>query len=277
MNASNQRLTRARGWQGTQQVTTPGAPGQSPTAPGGIMALLAASFDETDTYSIMFSVSGGSVIPSAQASVPVWPPPPGGQPALPVFAQPAGSAVGTRCWAIITWKCEGSQVRRVIDIGSGTTISGTAQAVDVQIQDQTWSVQGHSAVIYSVSAQITKGVRPSSTLPLSNAAQLLPGGNPTFTILAGANLLVPIPTDFGIIGVEVTAVDSGLAPGDTSTIPVWFVVDQNIGASNVKTYAPSLQSGFVKLAPGASSILLVNSTAPAGQQVSGTVTWAIDG
>ena len=70
-----------------------------------------------------------------------------------------------RCIAILQFALEGVTVRRVIDVGSGTSISQVAQGINVFLQDLTWTVGGPAGALYSVSAVISKGTRPATTLP----------------------------------------------------------------------------------------------------------------
>lgn len=274
MGARTGSLATKTGYQGTQSVVTPGVTGTTAAQAGPIQGLMAANFEETDTYTLQFNITAATVLPIPTPS-PVWPPRnlDGTQPPIPSFPQPVGSSTGVRCVAIINWKVEGNQIRREIDIGSGVSISGTSQAVDVAVQDQTWTVGGPAGVQYSVSVVCTKGVRPSTALPPVLTATTNQSGSPdpTVVIPPGGIVLFDVPENVGITSVEVTAIDV-TTPGD---IPTFLVVGHFDGVAEFKTYSATTNPGFVKLSPGSTQINMRNRSSTDTVQCS--VTWGIDG
>lgn len=265
-------LASARGYQGSQTVVVPGTAGVLVSAPGSVQGLLSANFEEPDTYTVQFSITAPSLlaIPTPTIAPANWP-------ATSGIVQPVPTSQGIRCVALVTWKVEGVQVKRVLDVSNGVSISGTAQGVDVQVQDVTYSILGTGGQSYTVSATVTRGVRPSTSLPpvLYSSYYAVPGGGPGIIVpignIDGALNLLAFP-DAGIVSMEVVAVQvaptNGLPPAD-------FWVNQYNGPSVVKTYAPLQISDFVKVVPGTTRVQLREITA--GVTVDATLSWGIDG
>ena len=273
-------IAMVTGYQGTQSIQTPGAAGTtlSTAVPqsGSPIALLAANFDEPSLYTVSFNVGDASVLPIGTPS-PVWPPrtPDGTQPPIPTIPQPVGNASGTRCIAILQFALEGVTVRRVIDVGSGTSISQVAQAINVFLQDMTWTVGGPGGALYSISAVISKGTRPATSLPpILWQPSVPPTALPTvssFTIPPLGSIIVPTPQDCGITSLEVTVVDIT----DSTVQPVFLNVTEFTNGTPVKFYSPVTEPGFVKVNPGVNNIRLGNNSAT--DTVECTMTYGIDG
>lgn len=265
-------LAMARGYQGSQTVVVPGTTGVSATVPGNVQALLSANFEEPDTYTVQFNIAAPSILPIPTPTIA-----PANWPASSGIIQPTATFQGIRCVAIVSWKVEGVQVKRVLDVSNGVSISGTAQSVDVQVQDVTYSVAGTGAQAYTVSATVTRGVRASTSLPpvLYSSNLSIPGGGGGIVLpignIDGTLELLAFP-DAGIVSMEVVAVQT--APADNLP-PADFWVSQYNGLSLVKTYAPLQISDFVKVVPGTTRVQLRENTA--GTTVNATLSWGIDG
>jgi hypothetical protein len=257
----------ATGYQGTQNIVTPGVPGTVCTKAGTVQAVMAANFETPDVYTVMFNLTASQVLPV---------PTPSQGPPDPTIVQPSGSASGVRCVAILNFKVEGIQVQRVIDIGSGTSISATCQSIDVAVQDLTWTIQGQSALQYSISVSVTRGVRPATSLPptLWSATSTTPPNSGIFTIGPGASAVIDVPENSGVTSVEVVGVDlTTLATGGSEQL--FFTVDHEVGSVFNKFYVPTLEPGFVKVNPGTQKIRLTNHSTT--DTITATVTWGIDG
>jgi hypothetical protein len=259
-------INLAKGFQGTQNLTTPGVSGvnldPAVPKPGGITALLAANFDDPAVYTCSFTLAAASVLPT----------PTGSQGAPPVVVKPVPSSSGVRCIAICTFKVFGVPIRRVLDLGSGTSISQVAASVDVAVQDMTYTVGGPGGVTYSVSATIAEGTRPATALPpvLWQPPFPTPG---SFLIAGGGggSVGIPVPEDAGITSIEVTAVDDTVA----TTSPLFLVVQHFCNSTLLKAYSPVIEPGFVKLNPSCNRVVVVNLSTTDDVQIS--VTWGVDG
>jgi hypothetical protein len=244
------------------------------SGPGQIQSLMAANFAEPDTYTLMFNLTTGNVLPVPTANQP-WPPPLVPVP-VPVIAQPTSSIYGVRCVATVNWKVEGNQVQRVFDIGSGVSITGVGQGVDVSIQDMTYTVNGPANVQYTVSAQVTKGTRPATALPpiLIATTQVVPGlGNgPVIGLGPGISADFTVPPNSGINSVEITTFDTTVPETEPN-----FLFVQHFNGSTIasKVYSAGLQTGFVKLAPNATDVRIINRSGSDSAFIA--VTWGIDG
>lgn len=105
--------------------------------------------------------------------------------------------------AEIRWKAEGTDVRRLIDIGNGVSISGTAQAASVEVFDvtspikQDFTPNPFLGTKYRVDTLITPGVRPDILAP----PRLTPlrddwtgpggGGAHLGTLVNGSGVIIP--------------------------------------------------------------------------------------
>lgn len=256
---------------GTVNVLTPGTIGPAAPNVGQPQALLAATFDEPEVYSVTFNLTTSGLL-----DVPVnvaWDPTAGGVPQTSQYgtagaaAKPGLLAIGVRPVATLNFKVQGVQVQRVFDIGSGVTISGVCDSIDCSVTDETSSVGGPGGVQYGISVQIARGVRASISQPPTlwgGAGVLLAAGG------AGAVANIAVPQNCGINSVEVTAFDNTVP----ATLPV-VRIQHVIGATGNKGYLLSeAPSDFVKIAPGTSSIMLQNFGADA---VDYFLTWGIDG
>ncbi len=254
MNARSRSLASKTGYQGTQNLITPGTAGLAAVGLGTLQALLAANFEEPDTYTVQFNLTTSTVLP-------VITPSQGGPQSGIVL--PVGSSVGVRAVAVVNLKVEGNQVQRVLDVGSGVSLSGTCQGIDVFVQDQTSTIGGDAGLQYAVSAQITRGVRPATNLPPTlwqGAGLILPG----FTIT------IPVPQNAGINSVEVVGYDH-VTPATPCSL---LVVHATAGVSNKAYIVNSTDTGFVKLAPNA-GVVIVSNVGPDATEYA--LSWGIDG
>jgi hypothetical protein len=260
-------MGKSQVYPGIQNVTTPGVAGMPATQAGPQQSLLAAQFDVGETCTVQFNLTDATVLP---VQTPSYGPPD------PTIVLPTGSASGVRCIAIVNFKAAGNQIQRILDIGSGVSISGNCDACDIKIQDQTWTVQGMGALSYSVSCQITKGTRPATSLPprLWSATSLTPPNNGIFTILPGLSASVPVPQNAGVTSVEIVAVDlTTLTTGGSEQL--FVTVDHEVGAAFNKFYVPTLVPGFVAVNPGTQLVRITNHSTT--DTVTVSCSWGIDG
>jgi hypothetical protein len=250
----NRSLASKTGYQGTQNLITPGTAPLPAVGLGTLQALLAANFEEPDVYTVMFNLTTSSVLPVITPSQ--------GGPQSGVIL-PTGSSEGVRAVAVVNLKVEGSQVQRVLDVGSGVSLSGTCQGIDVFVQDRTSTIGGAAGLQYAVSAQVTRGVRPATDLPPTlweSAGLILPG----FTIT------IPVPQNSGINSVEVVGYDH-VTPATPCSL---LVVHATAGTANKFYIVNSTDTGFVKLAPNAGAVIISNVGPDATEYA---LTWGIDG
>lgn len=220
-------------------------------------ASLQAAFPESNSYTVQFNINN----PPVDAS---------GNP-VPFVAR-----------ADITWKVQGGYVKRTIDVGNGTSISGTAQAVDVVVYDftpvldannPTWVAGGNE---YKVGIQVARGLRPSTQQPVTLAEQFQDSNSGNLRsysyVLAGGATQhdVDVPQDVGVIGVEVAVHNQDNTPlvdGDV------YLIQAN-AATISKIYQCPITPQFIDISPATTILTLANNHAK-GVYVS--VTWAIDG
>jgi hypothetical protein len=137
----------------------------------------------------------------------------------------------------------------------------------------TSSVLGPGHVAYTVSATVTRGVRPSTALPAAVLANPNPATGGSYTLLTGTGVQIPVPLDSGITSVSVDAIDTtgsgvGCAP------PTALRVTHFQGVHAEKLYSAATESGFVKLAPGTTVVEMSNN---GPNTVITTIEWGVDG
>lgn len=166
--------------------------------------------------------------------------------------------------AIVTWKIDGQQQRRVISVVSGASVSGVAEGVDVKLVDLTQNPVGYS---YKVQVTLSKGLRANVQQPpvlydIGGQKQLSNGGLVIFNV----------PEDSGII----------------SVFPYLFY-DRNDPAEIFMQYTDKAFSvnyadvdlippgHWYPLVPGTSRVEFLSNAAPGGANTYITVLWGVDG
>lgn len=158
--------------------------------------------------------------------------------------------------AEIIWSVAGNSIRRVIDITDGSSVSGTGEALNITVTDNSFSPAGvtDNEYEYFVSIQVTPGLRPiqGGTQPPAKNAEtgFYPGGD---VFDAG-----------GVFFINNAAVPPALS--DNTTI----IVPQNVGINsfflNISVQAghPTPKNGELVIvqdggAPGAAQFLMISN------------------
>lgn len=68
---------------------------------------------------------------------------------------------GSAAYAIVNWKIQGQQIRRVISVFNGTVLAGVAEAVDVSILDQSERTTSWSTIFGGITAAIVPVLPPA--------------------------------------------------------------------------------------------------------------------
>jgi hypothetical protein len=181
-----------------------------------------------------------------------------------------GSMLIFSCVATISWKVEGNFVTRQISVQNGATISGTAQAIDVNLQDNTPNYGQTLNQPYQIGIQVTPGTRPVTNQPpllMFNDQQQVS------IAAAGGTKIFDIPQNAGVISMEIAGV--GFAGG--LAISPNLLVQFFTNATFLKSY---IYSGgefdqFVPVPIGATEVLIVNQDATNVADFS--LAWGIDG
>ena len=226
------------GWSQSGTLVT-----QSP----GAGVTLQAIFHEPGNYTVQFGIS----------SVP-----------------PAGLANLIRPEAEITWKVQGNQVTRVINVGDGTSITGQAEAVSVRLFDSSDASMGGTAGIpYVGSIQVTKGIRAQAA---NQAPMFVPTNieNPvgtsvvttgSFIIANGTAARIPIPP--GSVQMLVGISGSMFSPGNV------IITEQNSLSSQLE-FTPDFSPVWVPVVPLATRVNMLNSS---GAAIRASCIFGIDG
>jgi hypothetical protein len=199
---------------------------------------LQADFEESGPYTLQFSVDAENV---------------------PTDVNPI---------AYIDWKVEGNWVHREITLISGTSISGTAEAVRVLIRDHQEAGAGDE---YRVSVQLAKGTRPNIQQPAMYARQsgeLIPAA-----ALGAAGVLdVPVPQGIGVVSIYASV--SHIVGAGPVLIPAQTVIGLGLGSFGYTMQFDPTQPFWYPLPVTTGIVRFVNSNAFA---VDVTITYGIDG
>ena len=174
--------------------------------------------------------------------------------------------------AEIIWKVDGQQLRRVVSVVSGASISGVANAVHVKIQDQSGVFSSLTdGSTYKVVATLSKGTRPTIMQPavlMSVTGQVIESGhvNP---------VRFQVPQDSGVVSIYTETVGTEAEathplPGD---VQVFFISQGGIVLGG---YYPLIETGWVPLPPGTFEVHVGTSMAAPNTQTILPI-WGIEG
>ena len=104
------------------------------------------------------------------------------------------------CLATISFKVEGNFVTRVISVTNGVSISGTAQAININLQDNTPVLGQPLNQPYKVGMQVVPGTRPTQNRP----PILVFLSQSDFTVAPTTTTTILIPNNAGVISMEFT-------------------------------------------------------------------------
>ena len=180
--------------------------------------------------------------------------------------------------ALIIWTTNGIQISRYITVIDGTSISGTAEAVQVTLFDKTPpNIPGPAAnpdagLKYDVAAVVASGVRAANSIPPVLLLSIPSSGGRAwqFPVPAGGTVNIDIPQDVGARGVRVS-VES---PTLTSIPEQGIIVNQMVDSTPVNGYDP--RSHDWEPVTGATSLQL-RAKAGLGFSVFCTIVLSIDG
>lgn len=236
------------GWSATGKMKNNGQSAQSH---------LQVNFLERDTnplpsknYTVQFSV-GNSTLSAT------------GLPAINVPINPI---------AEIKWSVEGNDVRRLVSVVSGMSLTGVGESIKVSVLDRSAQIDigsslPYAAVQYDVDIICAPGSRASVTQPPTLAAQNPNDLSFIFVSAGVGNLFVDVPQDAGVISTYITAHSDGnvISEADAS-------VTQINGTLINRIYTPNV--GWVPLVPGTQKLKLNNLSA---NTIAWSITYGIDG
>jgi len=183
-----------------------------------------------------------------------------------------GGVLNTKVRATIRWKTEGNYVQRIVNVANGLTVSGTAEGVEVSIEDTT-ALNGFPLTSYVVSATVTPGNRPGSPFdPRLNdngtTVAVSPGAG-----VASTSADIDVPIDAGVKSVLVS-----VTPVTWSAVPLPEVGEVRAvftdGTSVLFAWDPTLFNQ-VPIPPGARKLHVSNFNTTTGFAC--WVNWGVDG
>jgi hypothetical protein len=171
--------------------------------------------------------------------------------------------------ATVKFRVRGNTITRVISVSDGVQISGVADAIDVDVVDETAVVYGGSLPInimpYSIFVAAAPGTRPFNSAPPSLREFPSP-----LTIVSGATVAVPVPSGKGISSALIQWTTVSVIP-NASCLVAMFAAATGIGFYRPSQVDPSYQP----LVPG-TDVLRITNDDPANTMFV-SVVWGIDG
>ena len=162
--------------------------------------------------------------------------------------------------AIVTWKIEGQQQRRVVSVVSGASISGVCQAVDVKVQDiNNAEDDGYG---YQVQVTLSKGLRANTQQPpaLSRGRLVLVSQT---ALLSSMCRKIRASSRFSQCSIRAHPDDMGIAMVDAVN-------------NTVATIMPApLSTQWIPIVPGTTQVRLQNFNATDGMFCN--LLWGVDG
>jgi len=180
------------------------------------------------------------------------------------------NAPGVQAVALITWTVAGNFVTRRVTVGNGVSVTGTGQAVQVRVIDN--SLVASAGSKYNVSILVAPGVRGSSAEPPTLVVSD-PIVGYAIPVAPGASHDFPVPLDAGVTQVYITvqgALDAGGVTLGTSE------AQERGGGLPFKSWDPGQTFFWVPVAPGTDTIR-VTTGATAVSTYAFTCTLGIDG
>ena len=184
--------------------------------------------------------------------------------------------------ATVRWNINGVSIQRIVTLGQGTALSGTATGVSVDLQDfSTAEIGVNTASEYIVTTMISPGTRPANSYPptlipitaeSSGTGAIDPFGG-TYSLLGGQSVEVSVPINAGVRSYYIS---SGVAPasGENATVNV---VELDLAGTPLRSYLlTGSTNGFVAISNRTAKISLGNIDALATIEYA-SLTWGIEG
>jgi hypothetical protein len=173
------------------------------------------------------------------------------------------------CKAIINWKIDGQQQRRVISIVSGASISGPCNGVDVSMVDDPTGGDATIGKKYKVQTTLARGLRANTQEPPTLTDSLVQSIN------SGSSATYQVPKDAGVTSLYVLVCSGN--PADVfidSSVQVVMSDNHLPSPGLLGSYYPLKCCHWVPLAPGTQKIVIFNGS---GVEMFTQVIWGIDG
>ncbi len=181
--------------------------------------------------------------------------------------------------AFITGTVAGNSTSRRVDVADGASISGTCDAINVDIYDHFSDPHATDILEYIVSATVTPGTRPTSGSPPTLTIRKAPNGGAFQASGAGGTENIPVRADAGI-----NAFWLAIQPLGTASAPIRYgtgdiaIVQRTTlagGILAISNYDSSSQ--WTPLVAGCGNIEVINRLPLAGDVVTISPIFGIQG
>ena len=184
--------------------------------------------------------------------------------------------------ATVRWNINGVSIQRIVTLGQGTALSGTATGVSVDLQDfSTAEIGVNTASEYIVTTMISPGTRPANSYPPtlipipaeeSRTVSIdSPGG--TYSLLGGQSVDVSVPINAGVRSYYIS---SGVSSPSNENATI-KVVELDLAGTPLRSYLlTGSTNGFVAISNRTAKIYLGNIEALASIEYA-SLTWGIEG
>lgn len=182
--------------------------------------------------------------------------------------------------ADIVWTVEGNEVRRTVSVINGLSVTGTGQAVRVEVYEEHAAFPGEvDSVNYNVSILVTPGCRASTQQPPTLHPVLTDPATGdrrigTVWLATGTQYTFPAPHNAGIISLYTLVQRTALLPGIAPVIITDAQAQVTLtGANSRASYSP-LRGEWVPVVPGLTDVTLTNVS---GVDLEFHVAFGVDG
>ena len=184
--------------------------------------------------------------------------------------------------ATVRWNINGVSIQRIVTLGQGTALSGTATGVSVDLQDfSTAEIGVNTASEYIVTTMISPGTRPANSYPPTlipipaeeSGTGTIDSFGGTYSLLGGQSVEVSVPINAGVRSYYIS---SGESSSGNINATVEVAELDLVGTPLRSYYLTGSTNGFVAISNRTAKIYLGNIEALASIEYA-SLTWGIEG
>jgi hypothetical protein len=184
--------------------------------------------------------------------------------------------------ATVRWNINGVSIQRIVTLGQGMALSGSATGVSVDLQDfSTAEIRANTASEYIVTTMISPGTRPANSYPPTlipitaeeSGTGTIDSFGGTYSLLGGQSVEVSVPINAGVRSYYISLGVSS-SSNENATVEV---VELDLAGTPLRSYyLTGSTNGFVAISNRTSKIYLGNIDALVTIEYA-SLTWGIEG
>ena len=183
--------------------------------------------------------------------------------------------------ATVRWNINGVSIQRIVTIGQGTALSGSATGVSVDLQDFSIAEVHATTSEYIVTTMISPGTRPANSYPPTlipipaeeSGTGTIDSFGGTYSLLGGQSVEVSVPINAGVRSYYISSGESS-SGNINATVEV---AELDLAGTPLRSYyLTGSTNGFVAISNRTAKIYLGNIEALASIEYA-SLTWGIEG